>query len=224
MKDKLKKMFTLKNVSLFIKGLFLISVIVLFTILFKTKIIPTKYIIELLIILVLINLIFILVDIKFNRKKVLVIILDILSIIFIVILNFATVKLIETDSFFNKITSNNKVEISNYYVVIKKDSNYEKLRDIKNKNIKILKSESNYKEVKEKLNSKVKINFDDEEELTNLGNYLLESKDNLIIVSDANYDLLDENIENFKESTKILYKLSIESVLEDISKDKKVTK
>ena len=51
MKDKLKKMFTLKNVSLFIKGLFLISVIVLFTILFKTKIIPTKYIIELLIIL-----------------------------------------------------------------------------------------------------------------------------------------------------------------------------
>ena len=104
MKDKLKKVFTLKNVSLFIKWLFLISVIVLFTILFKTKIIPTKYIIELLIILVLINLIFILVDIKFNRKKVLVIILDILSIIFIVILNFATVKLIETDSFFNKIT------------------------------------------------------------------------------------------------------------------------
>lgn len=224
MKDKLKKIFTLKNVSLFIKGLFLISIIVLFTILFKTKIIPTKYIVELLIILVLINLIFILVDIKFNRKKVLVIILDILSIIFIVILNFATVKLIETDSFFNKITSNNKVEISNYYVVINKDSNYEKLRDIKNKNIKILKSESNYKEVKEKLNSKVKINFDDEEELTNLGNYLLESKDNLIIISDANYDLLDENIENFKESTKILYTLSIESVLEDISKDKKVTK
>ncbi len=222
MKEKMQKIFTLKHISLFIKFILIMSAIFLFYLVFKINVLPIKYVIEFAIIIALIIAIFILVDLKFSKKKILIIFLNVISILAIGMMVFASIKLAETMNFVTKI-STNKTEIANYYVLVNKSSKYNKIVDIKNKDVFILKNESNYNEVKSKLNSKVRANFNDEEDILTLGNNLIENNNN-ILISDANYNLLCDNIENFSEETKIIYTISIESVLEDITKDAKVTK
>jgi LCP family protein required for cell wall assembly len=223
MKEKLKKIFTLKNISLFINAVLLISLLVFFVNLFKINILPTKYTIEFLIIFILLLAIFILIDFKFYNKKTLLIILDILSILFISIFIFGTSKIIETDSFLNR-NSNASKEIANYYVIVKENSSYKEIEDIKNKDIYLLRDETNYNEIITKLSEAVSTTINNETDLLEMGNKLLNDEIEIVLLSDANYDLLDENIEDFETNTKIIYTISIESVLEDITKDAKVTK
>lgn len=223
MKEKLSKIFTLKNISLFINSLLLISLIVFFLHIFKINILPTKYIVELLIIFFLINMIFILVDLKFYRKKILIIILNIISLLLMSLFIFWTNKIVETNSFFNR-NSNEKIEITNYYIVVRKNSDYEKIYDIRKKDVYVLANEINYTKVISKLNNKVSVNINNGTDLLELGNKILNKDIDIILVSEANYNLLDENIEGFKDNTKKLYTISIESTLEDISKEVTVTK
>ena len=61
MKEKLKKIFTLKNISLFLNVLLFISLVLFFVNVFSINILPIKYAVEFLIIFVLINMIFLLI-------------------------------------------------------------------------------------------------------------------------------------------------------------------
>ena len=124
MKEKLKKIFTLKNISLFLNILLFISLVLFFVNVFSINILPIKYAVEFLIIFVLINMIFVLVDLKFYKKKALIIILDIVCILLMALFIFGTLKIVETNSFFNR-NSSEKVEITNYYVVVRKNSDYD---------------------------------------------------------------------------------------------------
>lgn len=223
MKKKLNKIFTLKNISLFVDILLFISLVLFFANLFEINILPIKYTVEFLIIFILINMIFMLVNLKFYKKKVLIIILDIISILLMCIFIFATLKIAETNSFFNR-NSSEKVEITNYYVVVRKNSNYDKIYDIRKKDVYIFNDEVNYGQIIGKLNDKVSVNINNEMDLLEMGNKLLNNSISIIFVSDANYNLLNENIEGFENNTKKLYTISLESKLQDISKDAKVTK
>ena len=223
MKEKLKKIFTLKNISLFLNVLLFISLVLFFVNVFSINILPIKYAVEFLIIFVLINMIFVLVDLKFFKKKILIIILDIISILLMSLFIFGTLKIVETNSFFNR-NSSERVEITNYYVVVRKNSDYDKIYDIRKKDVYVLNNEINYGQIISKLNDKVSVNINNETDLLEMGNKLLNSSISIILVSDANYKLLEENIEGFSNSTKKLYTISLESKLKDISKDAKVTK
>lgn len=223
MKEKLKKIFTLKNISLFLNVLLFISLVLFFVNVFSINILPIKYAAEFLIIFVLINMIFVLVDLKFYKKKALIIILDIVCILLMALFIFGTLKIVETNSFFNR-NSSEKVEITNYYVVVRKNSDYDKIYDIRKKDVYVLNNEINYGQIISKLNDKVSVNINNETDLLEMGNKLLNNSISVILVSDANYSLLEENIEGFSNSTKKLYTISLESKLKDISKDAKVTK
>lgn len=223
MKEKMKKIWTLKNISLFINVVLFISIIVFFIHLFKINIISLKYTIEFMIVFLLINAIFILVDLKFSKKKILILFLNIISILFISVFIFGITKIVETDSFLKR-NSNEKTEIANFYIIVRKNSQYENLKDIQKKDVSIIENEFNYNEVITKLNREISVSINSEIGLLDMGNQLLNKEIDIILLSDANYEMLDENIEGFKKNTKIIYTIEIKTLLENITKDASVTK
>ena len=93
-------------------------------------------------------------------------------------------------------------ETEEYYVVVRKDSNYENIEDIENQDVYLFQVVD---DVKEEIDGKVKVNYKSEDSLTDLGNNLINEDIDIIFISSVQYDILDEEIENFKSNTKILY-------------------
>ena len=93
-------------------------------------------------------------------------------------------------------------ETEEYYVVVRKDSDYDDIEDIENKDIYLFQVVD---DVKEKIDSKVKVTYKTEDSLTDLGNNLIKENIDIIFISSVQYDILDEEIKDFKTDTKILY-------------------
>lgn len=89
-----------------------------------------------------------------------------------------------------------------YYLVVKKDSQYEKIEDIKNQDIHLFQVPD---DTKQEVQNKVDINLKTQDSLTDLGKDLINNKIKVIFISSVQYDILGEEIENFKDNTKILY-------------------
>lgn len=222
MKEKIKKIFNLRNISLFINLIYIIILSLLFVKLFKIDVIPSKYLYEVMIIFFLILSINLLLIFKNKKMKKTTLAFDVISILIILFSLFVYFKILKTDDFVNKIT-NNKVEVTTYYVIANNKSKYKNIHDIRNKNVYYLETEFNVDNVLKKLQDKVSVNLEKSDDALELAQSLLEDIENLILISDANYDLIIENNENFEKNTTILYTITIKSALEDISKDVKVT-
>lgn len=93
-------------------------------------------------------------------------------------------------------------ETEEYYVVVRKDSEYDAIEDIENEDIYLFQVVD---DVKEEIDSKVTVNYKTEDSLTDLGNNLINEDINIIFISSVQYDILDEEIKGFKSDTKILY-------------------
>ena len=93
-------------------------------------------------------------------------------------------------------------ETEDYYIVVRADSNYEKIEDIENKDVHLFQVVD---DVTEEVNSKVSVNYKAQESLTDLGNDLIDENIDVIFISSVQYDILDEEIEDFKDNTKIIY-------------------
>lgn len=93
-------------------------------------------------------------------------------------------------------------ETDEYYVVVKKASSYNKIEDLKNKEIHLFQVED---DVKEEVGSKASATFKTTDNLTQIGKDLTNSKLEAILVSSSQYGILSDEIEKFKENTKIIY-------------------
>lgn len=93
-------------------------------------------------------------------------------------------------------------ETEEYYIVVRKDSDYEAIEDIENEEVYLFQVVD---DVKEEIDSKVTVNYKTEDSLTDLGNNLINEDINIIFISSVQYDILDEEIEDFKDDTKIIY-------------------
>lgn len=90
-----------------------------------------------------------------------------------------------------------------YYLVVKKDSKYEKIEDIANQNVYLFQVPNDVQqEVQNKGNISLVVTKNG---LTELGKNLINNTVKVIFVSSVQYDILGEEIEKFKEDTKILY-------------------
>lgn len=89
-----------------------------------------------------------------------------------------------------------------YYLVVKKDSQYEKIEDIKNQAVYLFQAPD---DAKQEVKNKVSINLKTQNSLTDLGKNLIDNKIKVIFISSVQYDILAEEIEGFKANTKILY-------------------
>lgn len=93
-------------------------------------------------------------------------------------------------------------ETEDYYIVVRKESSYSKIEDIANKDVYMFQVADN---VKSKIANKVTITFNSKSNLTDIGNDLIQKNIDVILVSSTQYNMISEEIKDFKTDTKIIY-------------------
>lgn len=151
-----------------------------------------------------------------------------LAVIFSILLAVGSYYLYSTFDLFGTISEEDK-QTEDFYVTVLKDGSYDKLSDIKEKTVFVTEGESeSYKEAKDELKEQQDIAFEAAGTYANLGRKLIgadgSKQDNIIFISSINYDMLCEEISNFKDDTKILTTVSIEVETTDVAKPTEVTK
>lgn len=192
----------------------MLSIILLGYYFTKLNVLPKKYYIPLIIILVVWSLILTFINIK--AKKKLIQILTIIVMILSIILNSVGIYYVyNTNKFFKSLTE--VTETKQYYVLVKKESKYEKLKDLKNKEIGLFDSETNnYDLAIKKLDSSVKIKHINYDNMSDLVDALINDKTDSILINSNVKDILDENIDGFDSKTKVIEKIDV-----TIKKEKK---
>ena len=93
-------------------------------------------------------------------------------------------------------------ETEDYYIVVRKESSYSKIEDIANKDVYMFQVAD---DVKSKIANKVSITFNSKNNLTDIGNDLIQKNIDVILVSSTQYNMIPEEIKDFKTDTKIIY-------------------
>lgn len=122
--------------------------------------------------------------------------------IYIYVTNYA----LATISFLGDVFQETK-ETDEYYLIVRKDSSYAKIEDIKDKNVYFFQVVD---DVKSEVTKKVRVALVNQENLLDLGNKLIGKNVDVILTSATQYSMLGDEIKNFKESTKILYTIKHE--------------
>jgi len=194
----------------------IITSIILLVSLQKIDFIPNNYMTLIYVVIIVCTLIFGLIlmlkakNIIFKIFKGIVILT---SIVFICIYGFAIYSLNNTlDVLENAFLM--RAEVTNYYVVILKDSKYEEISDLENKKIAYLKNTDS-----KVINSfKFNLNFLELENIDDLKNKLFNNEIEAIIVSDIILNKYEDDDSGFKEKINILETISISKEIEDITK------
>lgn len=124
----------------------------------------------------------------------------IFSAVYIAVANYA----FATSSFLGSVFQEAE-ETEDYYLVVKKSSTYQKIEDIKGQ---IVETFQITDKVKEEAKNKVEIQYTEKENLQDVGKDLLNNQTNVIFVSAVQYEMLNEEIENFEKETRILSTIS----------------
>ena len=128
-----------------------------------------------------------------------------------------------TVDFLSAVTGD-KYEISEYYVVVRDDSKYEKIKDIKGEKVLISDDpDAAYSKGRNQLKKEVKVEFTAAGHDTDVCEAVL--KDNAVgFLSVQGYEIGKANVEKFKDDSRILYTVRVKTKAEDISKGVDVTK
>lgn len=120
-----------------------------------------------------------------------------------------------TIDFLSKIDGND-YNTENYSVIVLNSSNYNHLKDIKDKTVGVITGDDvGNKESREKLKSKISVNYKDYEDLNDLNNAFLKNDVDAILIEDAEAKILEDDSESFLNKEKVLYKFSINVKMDD---------
>lgn len=218
-KKKTNKKKTVFNViSIIITLLCLFTLTFLSYYIFKLNIVPNKYLLTgygicLIVILILLALIFS----KLNKfiKIISLMIMTFISGCFL----YATYYLNNTYHFLSNTQSEYDTLV--YSVIVNKDSSYSKIESLKDKNISYL--EDNYSaDIKTTLSKIINYKESLKTEFGLLPEQLLNKEVDSIVLEESYLTLAYEEVENFKENTKVIYTFELEVKAhqeEDTSKD-----
>lgn len=227
-KKKPKKIYKILSLVLIIISIILIVSLIYFNIL------PITYQFAVIAIIVVMDLVLLLLMLK-TKKRGLGAFLSFIIMIIMLLISFFILK---TAGLLNNLNLNYKTY--NYSVVVLKDSNYDKIKDIKDKNLGFYETDGDEcQKSLDKLSKKVSTENEGYEDINTLAGDLLAEKVDVMLIEDTYLDILDENdnesanteetlaennVTNFKEQTKVIYTFSIIVKTSDISKDLDVTK
>lgn len=183
-------------------ALFIVALICLGIELCILNLLPNKYLFIILGIILIIIVIFTLMFKKI-KKLPLKIVLTLIEIIITLGSIFGIAYLNDTNNFFNNIKTV-KTETDIYYVIVKKDSSYNNIKQLENKTIGIYMGNT---EATNKLEEKIE--FKKETLITT--NEVIEgiNKIDAIYLNSAYYDLICEENENFSKNVRIIDKINI---------------
>lgn len=182
----------------------------------KVGIIPDNYFIVGSVIVGIITLVIDLFIFIMFKKKIFNIIKYIclfISIILVIIYSFGIYILDKTMGLFDTVITL-KEEVTNYYIVVLKDSVYEEVSDLYGK--KLAYSSNTDNNVIESI--KLDMSYVIEEDFNNLDDMLFEKEVDSILISDISMNRYNEEDEEFDNKIRILETISITNEIEDITK------
>ena len=207
----------MKIINNIIRTILIIIHLIFIIYLIKLNIIPTLY---LAIIIAVILTLDIISWILISKGKIKLIIGYIILLIMSIISCFGIYYTNVTDNFFNSIQEVREKQL--YYVVVKKDSKYNKLKDLDNKSMAIFENQSdNYKKVLNEVEKDIEVKDKKYSNVNKIVKDLLDNKVDSILINSNNKKILDENIKAFKDNTKIIDKISIDLIKEKEEKEYK---
>lgn len=184
---------------------------------------PTKYLLIILISLfVFTALNVILLNLR-RLKKIIKKVISAISIIVVLVMLIASFYMYRT---LGVLTGNgeSKYKLENYSLLVLKNSEYSKLKDIKNKKIGYYENSIGALDAKSRLDKEIKAEFSAYTSADSLFSDLLDSKVDAILVEDSIKSILDEEKDDFLDSVKVIYSFKIKVKSESTVKDVKVTK
>lgn len=129
-----------------------------------------------------------------------------------------------TIRFMNKVNAI-KEEITTYYVLVRNDSKYQKVEDIKDKKIVIYKEpDEAQKKALKSLEEKVSFKHFSSMDLRKMGIDLLNKEEEVLFVGDSYKEIMDEEIPDFKENIRILDTISVKTKVKEIMKEVNTSK
>ena len=193
--------------------------------LFMLNILPTKLLALVIVAIVIIVgiVLYILLGKKGHKRKIVALILAILLMIGLVI---GSSYIFKTISFMDGILTES-IETHSFYVVVKSDSKYMELADIKGMDVSVMDiNDEIYHDAWKKLESAVDVvNKNKYKTFQELANALLDGKTEVIFINSVFYDLAIEEVEGFNSDTvRILSTIDTEKALESINRKIDVTK
>lgn len=190
-------------------------------------ILPVKYALLLIVLLLLMNIG--LMKLLNNRKKgsnkrLLGLVLSVAVINVMVMGCFYLYNTLET---FQRI-SEYKAQYEDFHVVVAEDSNYEKVKEIEGQTVYALETDSKmHTEAKERLLTKVQVTYAYETDPVTLSEHIVDvdgkSKNEIIFLSNSNYELICEENDTYEDETRILFTISVPRKKDDFSKNVNVT-
>lgn len=209
MKKKKKKI-----LSIIVTSLLGIIFIVLTGLLIYLNVLPLLILI--LVIILLLALLIGMFFLNFSKKKGLRIIGIFLSIILGVSVIFVEVYLGSTIGFLEGITNGN-YSLKTYEVVVLKDSEYKKLKDLNNKDVftKDDKDDEELKKGKDKINKKVKLNYINKDDVSEMIYSLINNEVDAVLVEKSELDLIKDDEESYSK-LKVIYRVTIKDDIKDI--------
>ena len=113
-------------------------------------------------------------------------------------------------------------ETEEYYVVVRKNSSYNELADISGEDVYTFQPVD---DVTANIEKEVEVTLETGNSLTEIGENLISESIDVILTSSSQYNMLVDEIENFRENTKIIYMTNheIETVSEISSDGSKYT-
>lgn len=115
-------------------------------------------------------------------------------------------------------------KLEHYSIIVLKTSKYDKLKDIKGLKVGYYQNTAGAKDANNKLKKEVEISLEEYTASNLLAQDLLNSTTNAIIVEDSIKNIIEEEIENFEKTTKVIYSFTIKVETKSTAKDVNVTK
>jgi polyisoprenyl-teichoic acid--peptidoglycan teichoic acid transferase len=186
------------------------------------NILPLKYFVPVILVVLIIDVIMmILLKKKGKPRKVGLVISLILIILYVVGLVYAN----NTHDFLKKINGNTNVANENYVVVVKSDSNYKDIKDLKNADLGVLNcDEEGYKKAEDTLSKTIKYNQVAKDDSYTLTDSLLNGEFEGFLLEESQEKILEENYDGFTSKTRILYTFTIQVTEESVTKETDITK
>ena len=221
-KNKTKKIFKKNLFYKIISILLALSSICFIGLLFYIDLLPIKYSIILFFIVSIFSVLnILLVNMKRLKKK----IKKVLSILMVVVILIMTIANFYIGKTLGVLLNNgdSKYKLEHYSVIVLKDSNYDKLKDIRGEKLGYFKNSTGAEDANDKLKEKVDVNFESYQTSDSLVQDLLDSGINVIIIEDSIKNIMQEEISEFEELTKVIYSFTIKAKVETTLKEVNVT-
>ncbi len=203
-RKKHKKIGKILNITL------LVTILIFFGMLFYINIIP--FIIPLIGLIITLVIAYFIFRFNLSRKKGMRYIGNFLSIVIILILFLAVRYLFSTLGFLFNVTDGDYT-VKNYHVVVLKDSNYNKLTDLDEKDIGINKTviDDTLAKFQKKLNKKIDVQYKEYDSSDVLTNALINNEVEAIILENSELALIKENHQDNYNKLKSIYELEIKN-------------